>query len=59
MISNNYIKEFFEKRERPNPMLVKTRYRKSLESKFAPNMPKSEEWLAERLRRQSQSVAKS
>ena len=55
-ITNQYIKDFFEKKDRPNPLIVKTRYGKALESKFAPNIPKCEEWVAERLRK-SQSVA--
>jgi hypothetical protein len=59
MITNEYIKEFFEKRERKNPLVVKTRYGKELGSKFSVNIIKANEWLAERLRRESQSSDKS
>ena len=58
MISPEYIKNFLEKKERKSPLMVKTRYGKSLESKFGVNEQKAAEWLADRLRK-SQSVAKS
>lgn len=57
MITAQYIKEFFEKKERQSALMVKTRYGKSLSSQFAINEKKAEVWLAERLRKKSQSVS--
>jgi len=51
MVTNEYIKEFFEKKDRKNPLMVKTRYGKGLGSTFGVNERKAAEWLAERKRR--------
>jgi hypothetical protein len=50
MVTNEYIKEFFEKRERKNPLMVKTKYGKALGSKFGINEKKAAEWVAQRKR---------
>jgi hypothetical protein len=58
-ISNQYIKDFFEKRERKNPLLVKTRYGKQIGEKFSMNIQKADEWAATRKRQQSLSNGNS
>lgn len=58
-ITAQYIKEFFEKKERKNPLMVKTRYGKGLGSSFGVNEQKAAEWLADRSRRKSLSAGKS
>ncbi len=58
-ISEQYIREFFEKKERKNPLMLKTKYGKVLESRFAVNEQKAAMWLADRSRRKSLSVGKS
>ena len=57
-VTTQYIKEFFEKKERKNPLMVKTRYGKGMEEKFGVNEQKAAEWLADRVRRESQAVSK-
>lgn len=59
MVSEQYIREFFEKKERKNPLMLKTKYGKALGSRFAINEQKATEWLADRVRRQSLSAGKS
>lgn len=52
-VTYQYIKDFFEKKERKSPFVLKTRYGKSLGSKFVINEKKASEWLAQRKRQQS------
>ena len=56
MITNQYIKEFFEKKERKNPLSLKTRYGRALGSKFVMNEKKAAEWLANRRLRTTETV---
>lgn len=59
-ITNEYIQNFLEKKERPNPLMVKTKYGKNLESKFAVNNQKASMWLADKSRQNlSRRVGKS
>lgn len=55
MITNQYIKEFFEKKERQTSFRLKTRYGKSLPQKYGMNEKKVEQWITARKR----SVASS
>jgi len=50
MVTNQYIKEFLEKKEQKNPLSLKTRYGRALGSKFVMNEKKAAEWLAQRKR---------
>ncbi|MFA6445740.1 MAG: hypothetical protein WCW14_00620 [Candidatus Paceibacterota bacterium] len=50
-ISEQYIREFFEKKERKSPMVVKTRYGKALDDRFVINEKAAKEkaeWIARR-----------
>lgn len=58
MVSEQYIREFFEKRERKNPLMLKTKYGRALDQRFAINERKASEWLA-RLARNSRPTGKS
>lgn len=49
-ITSQYIKEFLEKKERKNPLSLKTRYGRALGSKFVMNEKKAAEWVAARKR---------
>lgn len=59
MITAQYIKEFFEKRDKKNPFIVKTRYGKQLGEKFSVNNQKASEWLATKARENSRRDGKS
>lgn len=59
MISEQYIKEFLEKKERKNPLMLKTKYGRALDSRFAINEQKASEWLARRKGQRSYPVGKS
>jgi hypothetical protein len=58
-VTNQYIIDFFEKKGRKNPLMVKTRYGKGLGATFGVNEKKAAEWLADRSRRKSLSASKS